>query len=101
MTVLLQTTQELPSLLHPESTVREWLADPRGQAVAAPLIHQITQQMRAALNGSSEEKAGNGMDVAGFLQDMPLASILGFQDDLLPAPAETIVADLLQQVHRR
>ncbi|MFM7582112.1 MAG: glycosyl hydrolase, partial [Caldilinea sp.] len=101
VTVLLQTTQELPSLLHAESTVREWLADPRGQAVAASLIHQITEQMGAAFNGSGEEEAGIGMDVAGFLQDMPLASILGFQEELLPAPAETIVADLLRQLHRR
>ena len=101
VTVLLQTTQELPSLLHAESTVREWLADPRGQTVAASLIHQITEQMGAAFNGGGEEDAGIGMDVAGFLQDMPLASILGFQEELLPAPAESIVADLLRQLHQR
>ena len=101
VTVLLQTTQELPSLLHAESTVREWLADPRGQTVAASLIHQVTEQMGAAFNGGGEEDAGIGMDVAGFLQDMPLASILGFQEELLPAPAESIVADLLRQLHQR
>jgi hypothetical protein len=57
--------------------------------------------MGAALGGGGEEGAGIGMDVAGFLQEMPLASILGFQEERLPAPAETIVADLLRQLHRR
>ncbi|WP_345343748.1 glycoside hydrolase family 3 C-terminal domain-containing protein [Candidatus Villigracilis affinis] len=36
LTVTLQSTLSLPSILDKESTVREWLADPRGKAVIEP-----------------------------------------------------------------
>ena len=33
------------------------------------------------------------------VMETPLASILGFQEALLPAPADAIVGNLLRQVH--
>ncbi len=38
------------------------------------------------------------MDMAAFILDMPLVSILGFQEAMLPTPAEEVVADLLRRV---
>lgn len=97
-TVTLQSTLQLPSLLNRESTVREWLEDPRGRAVFEPFFQQMMAQMRAAMGGG-EEEGGIGMDMTGFIMETPLVSILGFQEAMLPAPAEAIVADLLQKVH--
>ncbi|MFO7631265.1 MAG: glycoside hydrolase family 3 C-terminal domain-containing protein [Caldilinea sp.] len=98
VTVTLLSTLDLPSLLNVESTVREWLEDPRGRAVFEPLFQQMMAQMGAAFGGGEEDGA-IGMDMTGFIMETPLRSILGFQEALLPAPAEAIVGDLLRQVH--
>lgn len=98
VTVTLQSTQKLPSLLSMESTVREWLEDPYGRPVFEPLFQQMMAQMGAAFGGG-EDEGGIGMDMTGFIMETPLASILGFQEAMLPAPADVIVGDLLRQVH--
>jgi beta-glucosidase len=95
--VTLQSTLELPSLLTIESTVRNWLEDPRGRVVSAGLFQQMMAQMGQTFGGGENE--GIGMDMMGFIMELPLASLLGFQEAQLPAPAEVIVADLLRQVH--
>lgn len=99
VTVTLQSTQQLPSLLSMESTVREWLEDPHGRPVFEPLFQQMMAQMAAAFGGGGEHEGAIGMDMTGFIMETPLASILGFQEALLPAPADAIVGDLLRQVH--
>jgi beta-glucosidase len=101
VTVTLQSTLDLPSLLNVESTVRQWLEDPRGRAVFEPLFQQMMAQMGAAFGGG-ESDAGEGaigMDMTSFLMETPLRSILGFQEAMLPVPADAIVGDLLRQVH--
>ena len=40
-----------------------------------------------------------GMDIMDMMNDMPLVSVLMFQQDALPAHPEDMVADLLKQVH--
>jgi beta-glucosidase len=95
--VTLQSTLELPSLLTIESTVRNWLEDPRGRVVSAGLFQQMMAQMGQTFGGGENE--GIGMDMMGFIMELPLASLLGFQEAQLPAPAEMIVADLLRRVH--
>jgi beta-glucosidase len=42
---------------------------------------------------------GIGMDALGMIMDMPLDSILRFQQDALPMPVEEMVNDLLQKAH--
>lgn len=98
--VTLQSTQTLPSLLNHESTVREWLEDPHGRLVFEPFFQQMMAQMGQAFGGGdSSDQDDVGMNMMGFIMETPLTSILGFQEALLPAPAETIVGDLLRQVH--
>jgi len=46
-----------------------------------------------------EGEGGIGMEVMGFLLDMPLRDVLEFQSQQLPAPADEIIAGLLQQVY--
>lgn len=95
-TVTLESTLELPSLLDLESTTRDWLEDKRGKAVLEPVLSDIVRQMGAAM-GAGEQVIG--MDMMGFLLDMPLKSVLGFQENLLPVSAEEMVRGLLEQVH--
>jgi beta-glucosidase len=95
-TVMLQSTLELPCLLNRESTMRDWLEDPRGKRVFAPLFQQMAAQMQTAFGGGEGE--GGGMDTMGFLMEMPLLGVLHFQEGALPMSPEDLVDGLLAQV---
>jgi beta-glucosidase len=97
-TVMLQSTLELPCLLNRESTLRDWLEDPRGKLVFGPLAQQMTAQMQAAFGGG-EGSEGVGMDMSGFLMDMPLLGLLEFQEGMLPTSPDEMVDGLLAQVY--
>ena len=98
-TVTLQSTSNLQSLLNRESTVRDWMRDPRGKQVFMPLYEQVMDSMKSTF-GSGEGSGGEaiGMDMSGFVLDMPLLSLLQFREDELPIAAEEIVDALLAQV---
>jgi beta-glucosidase len=102
-TVTLESSLALPSLLNEESTIREWLADPKGKVVFAPTYQQMRQKMNATFGtadeGSEEGDGEIGMDMNGFLLEMPVLSILQFQEKAWPKPPHEIINDLLQQVH--
>ena len=93
-TVMLQSTLELPCLLNRESTLRDWMEDPRGKRVFGPLFHQITARMQAASGGGEGE--GTGMD--SFFMEMPLLRVLHYQESTLPMSPENLVDGLLAQV---
>jgi beta-glucosidase len=97
VTVTLQSTLDLPSLLTPMSTPRQWLADKRGIVVFAPFFKQILDTL-AATFGVDAEAGSLNMDAMGYLLDMPLGDVLDFQSDALPAAPCEIVAGLLAQV---
>ena len=96
-TVTLNSTLELPSILNRESTLREWIEDPRGMSVLAPFYQQMNDQMRANFGGNDSEQIG--MDPIGFLMDTPLKSLLHFLGSSLPISPEEIVEELLIKVH--
>jgi beta-glucosidase len=102
LTVTLESTLSLPSILDKESTIREWLADPRGKAAVGAMYAKIEEQSRQ-LFGGGDERYGNestiGMDIMDMMNDMPLVSVLLFQQNTLTMPAEEIVEGLLRQVH--
>ena len=93
-TLTLQSTCSLPSRLNRESTVRDWLNDPRGKQVFEPLYQQVAAGITQML-GTDE---GIGMDMSGFIFEMPLLSLLEFRDRDLPMAPEEIVDGLLMQV---
>jgi beta-glucosidase len=101
LTVTLESTLDLPCILDKESTIREWLADPRGNAIFGPFYAQIEAMGRQMFG--SQERYGNegtlGMDIMDMFNDMPLVSVLLFQQRALPQPAEEIVDGMLKQVH--
>jgi beta-glucosidase len=101
VSVTLQSTLELPCLLNRESTIRDWLEDPRGRAVFEPLFQQMTAQMGAVFGGGEGGSETIGMDMMGFMMEMPLLGIFHFQEDQLPMPADDLVDALLGQVHGR
>lgn len=100
LTVTLESTLNLPCILDKESTIREWMADPRGRVVFGPFYEQMEAQSRKAFG--AEEAAGDdagGMDIMDMLNDMPPISVLMFQQRALPMHPEDIVAGMLQQVY--
>lgn len=106
LTVALQSTLNLPSILDMESTLSEWLQDPRGRKVLAPLIERIEFELRKRFGGQDrypekqESEASMGVsDIMDMMNDIPLASILHFQDSVLEATPEEIVQGFLAQVH--
>jgi beta-glucosidase len=96
-TVQLQSTLELPSLLNRYSTLREWLEDEQGKAVLMPMVQQMTSMVQEIFG--SEGSEGIGMDVSGFMMDMPFMDRLYFFSNKLPNTPEEIVDGLLAQVH--
>ncbi|MEP7133944.1 MAG: glycoside hydrolase family 3 C-terminal domain-containing protein [Chloroflexota bacterium] len=97
-TVTLTSSLTLPSLLDWESTIRDWLTDPKGKAAFAPIYQEMMQQMKSTF-GSDDEEDTIGMDMTGFMIEMPLLSILQFQERSWGRPVREIVEELLQQVH--
>ena len=110
LTATLQSTLDLPCVLDIESTMREWMADRRGRQVLGNLYEQIENQVRRLFAG--EDRYGNahaeeqvaeqtvmGMDIMDMMIDMPVVSVLMFQQSSLTMPAEEMVAGLLRQVH--
>lgn len=93
LTATLRSTLKLPCILNRESTVREWLEDRVGRVVFDPMYQHIKAQTAAMLGG---ESGGLGMDPTGFMLEMPLLSLLRFQESSLPMPADAIVDAMLQ-----
>ncbi len=98
-TVTLHSTLALPSLLSSRSTIREWLGDTRGKPVFEPMFAQLLAQWGAILGDGDKQDGGMGMDMAGFMMDMPLLNMLEFQENALPKSSDEIVKGLLDQVH--
>lgn len=96
-TVTLQSTLDLPCILNRDSTIREWMEDPKASQVFMPFFQQMMASFQGTFGGGSEDNNAIGMDTMSFLMDMSLIGILNFQEQMLPAPAEMIVDDLLHK----
>ncbi|MBI5296796.1 MAG: glycoside hydrolase family 3 C-terminal domain-containing protein [Chloroflexi bacterium] len=102
LTVTLESTLNLPCLLDMESTIREWMDDPRGRLVFGVFYEQLESEFRKIFGGGgefSDDEGGIGMDVMDMMGDMPLVSVLMWQQDALPMHPEDIVAGFLAQAH--
>ena len=102
LTVTLESTLELPCILDKESTIREWMADPRGKAAFGPHYEKMETQARKMFGGG-DKRYGNegtiGMDIMVMFNDMPMVSVLMFQRDAWTMHPEEMVDELLKQVH--
>ena len=101
----LHSTQQLPCILDKESTMNEWMADPRGKVVLGPFYAQVEAESRRRFGGQDrygEKEQGDelGMgDVMDMLNDMPLLSVLMFQQASLTQPPEEMVEGMLREAH--
>jgi beta-glucosidase len=101
LAVMLESSLDLPCILDRESTIREWMGDPRGKAVFGPFYAQMEEQARQIFGGGdgagSMEMGTIGMDIMDMMGDMPLVSVLMFQQDALPEHPENLVNGWLAQ----
>ena len=74
--------------------MREWVEDPRGMSVLAPLYQLLNAQMSANFGGNEI-----GMDPIGFLMDSPVMSLLYFMGDAMTISPEELVDEWLAKVH--
>jgi beta-glucosidase len=91
----MSSTLKLPCLLDRESTLREWMADPRGSQALQPFLEALQTRFQEVLGGDE----GMGHDPMAMILDMPLLSILMFQRAAFTTPVEDIVDDLLAKAH--
>jgi beta-glucosidase len=90
-TVRLTSAQALPCMLHRDSTIRDWMTDPRGAEVFQALVEQAKGRI---LGLSSETRVWPGMEL------MPLSVVLGFfGGEQLGRSPDAVVEEMLAQVY--
>jgi beta-glucosidase len=102
LTVTLESTLNLPCVLDKESTIREWMDDPRGKVAFSPFYDQMMDAGKKAFGGGDERYGTEnimGTGVMEMFNDMPLISVLMFFPGALRQAPDEIVAGLLAQVH--
>jgi beta-glucosidase len=99
MTVTLQSSPGLPSLLNRSSTLRDWLNDPRGTVVADAEIQKLRSRMARHLGVHASENQAHGMDLTAFMLDMPLLSLFEMVENDLPEHPNRLIDSLLAQVY--
>jgi beta-glucosidase len=96
-TVSLQSTQQLPCILHRLSTVRDWLEDPRGRHVLSATLQELPDAVQQGFEGVQDTVIG--MDMSGFTMNMPLTNRFHSFEDSLPRSPEQLVDEMLARVH--
>ncbi len=91
----MKSTLKLPCLLDRESTLKDWLTDPRGYEALKPLMAEMQTRFEQVMG----DEEGMGLDPMAMIIDMPLVSILMFQRSAFKTPVEEIVDNLLEQAH--
>jgi beta-glucosidase len=96
--VNLQSTVNLPFILDEDSTVKEWLDDPRSKTVLMQFMAQMDEESQKVFaEGTEGEQNSIGMNTWDSMIDMPLMSVLMFAREKLPVTPEELVASLLAQ----
>ena len=95
LTTSMQSTLKLPCLLNMESTLKEWLDDPRGKLAITPMIDEMQSRFSQLLDNNQEIS----MESLEMAFEMPLLNLLMFQQNALTMSPEDIINGLLQQVH--
>ena len=99
-TVTLESTLELPCLLDAESTMREWMDDPRGRELFEPVLQRIVAQIARGMAGedANAEPRVTGSEMIATQMDMPPISVVHWQARLWSETPEAIIASLLDQL---
>ena len=78
VTVTMRPRADLPTRLTRDSTLGDWLADPRGKPLAVTLLDELTPMLVRSL-GSNPDNPGT-LDIFGlsFLYSMPVSTVVEF-----------------------
>ncbi|MEZ4606054.1 MAG: hypothetical protein R2865_04420 [Deinococcales bacterium] len=76
--------------------MREWLNDPKAEAIFEPMFQQI---VKGFCFFGGDQDANIGMDMTDFMLDLPLLSLFNFQDHVMSVTPEAQLESLLAQVH--
>jgi beta-glucosidase len=95
--VNLTSSVTLPSILRRDSTLKEWMDDPRGFEALQPLM----AQMMAMFGGEAGAGELMGMDMLAMISDMPLVNLGMFLPPAMQAamPFNQLVDGRLVTVH--
>jgi beta-glucosidase len=106
VTVGMKSSLNLPCILDKESTLNEWMADPRGKNLIEPIYAKIESQTKKLFGGQERYGEAEGKDdalgmgdIMVMMKDMPLMSVLMFQQKNWPLPPEEFVDEMLSQAH--
>lgn len=101
--VTLESTVKLPCVLDDESTLREWMDDPRGRSILQPYYPRIEAEARMRFGGEGEQRYASqgamGLDVMDMFHDMPLGSVFLFLKAAWDKHPHDLVAELLRDVY--
>ncbi|GAB5491204.1 MAG: glycoside hydrolase family 3 C-terminal domain-containing protein [Phototrophicaceae bacterium] len=87
-TITLEKGTVIPSILNLQSTLSDWLEDPKGMALIQPMVSGMFAE------GDSEAL---GIDMFAFFKSLPLITLLGFMGEG-DTPTDVIVRGMLEQV---
>ena len=92
----LQSTLNLPSILHRSSTLGDWMDDPRGMQILAPFYQAAFNSLRSIVGGTEDGQIS--IETMAYLKSLPLIDLLEFPGlPLEKSPGETI-DDMLNQL---
>lgn len=105
LTVTLRSSLDLPCLLDFDSTLNEWMQDPRGRQVLGPMYDQIEAAQRRRFGGQGrypdKKESGGGLGVADIMDmvsENPLLNAFVHMVEELGKPPEVMVEELLAKV---
>jgi len=98
--VTVTENKKLPSLLHAESTLREWQADPKGKPLFEAFMARAmaAQPPKEVKPDSEREPIDIFMEI--MLPDMPLRDVLQFMNSDPKRSAQQVLEDMLAKVKK-
>ncbi|MFX0171196.1 MAG: fibronectin type III-like domain-contianing protein [Candidatus Hodarchaeota archaeon] len=96
--VILESTQQLPSLLDMDSTIRDWLHDLKGKPIIDQIIAQRVNYVQMLNPDKEIDEKQVKEDFLKWAIDTPLLKIFKFAEKDLPMSAEDLVKHFLSQV---
>jgi beta-glucosidase len=96
-TVSLHSTQKLGCILDQQSTVGDWMEDPRGRHILSSYLQKLPANVQNGFGGMKDNAIG--MDDSSFTMASPLTNKLHEFEDDLPTSPEELVHEMLAKAH--
>lgn len=93
-TIQLKRENPLPCILTSQSTIKEWMDDPRGKGAVEPILVDIVGKMGAHATDDSVM----GISMMQFFQDFPASRLFEFLEGMFPKSAEEMTQEIMSQI---